>query len=568
MPNLSKAKISTRLLIGFTVILLPAIAFAVIATLSILDINKNFKEYRRQVLNTTLAGHIQAEYQSLVAATLNYTLHPDQAVLDTVEKHRKVLLEEFDKAKTSIHKPERVALLANIRALFADFETNWAKSLPLIVSGPDHDQIAVLTQGREDLDNQICEEFRKFEESYLKDRKAMGDKNQTALNSRILLLGVLAVVAFVAMAIVLTTTVRNINRVLRAIIADLFENAEQTKISAGQLEQTSNLLAEGTSHQASALEETSSSVNEMASLSKAATENAGKAKTMAEESNSAIASGVEQIQQLRATVDGIKQNVDQMTVAGLETQTAGREMVKIVKIIDEIAFQTNILALNAAVEAARAGEAGAGFAVVAEEVRSLAQRSATAARETTEKIEETIRRSEKGALHNEKVAHNLTEVDIKTDEVQKVFEKVTRRMNELTQNIAAIAISSEEQAVGISQISNAAVEMDTLTQTNASASEETAAAATQLAAQAAALQTAVSELRSLVDSGNNQDYLSQSQATPPPAPGKISVNTPPAHNTRSRAGSRKTLVKPSLKNSEQAVPLLSRGGEKDGFEDM
>jgi methyl-accepting chemotaxis protein len=167
---------------------------------------------------------------------------------------------------------------------------------------------------------------------------------------------------------------------------------------------------------------------------------------------------------------------------GIKASSA--EIAKIIKTIDEIAFQTNLLALNAAVEAARAGEAGAGFAVVAEEVRALAQRSATAARETAGKIEVALQRSEDGSRISSEVSGVLTQM------VEQV-----RRMETL---VGEIAGASGEQSQGIAQVNQAVSDMDKVTQTNAAGAEESAAAAQELSAQSRQLQRLVSDLRQLV----------------------------------------------------------------------
>lgn len=165
-------------------------------------------------------------------------------------------------------------------------------------------------------------------------------------------------------------------------------------------------------------------------------------------------------------------------------KSASDDITKILKTIDEIAFQTNILALNAAVEAARAGEHGAGFAVVAEEVRALAQRSALAARETAAKIEHSVLQSTHGVQISAEVA--------------KSFSEIQGRIQELDTLVAEIAAASGEQNQGIEQVSTAVSQMDKVTQSNAGSAEETAAAAEELNGQSVMLKEAVAQLQTLV----------------------------------------------------------------------
>ncbi|HET7535997.1 MAG TPA: methyl-accepting chemotaxis protein, partial [Candidatus Didemnitutus sp.] len=181
---------------------------------------------------------------------------------------------------------------------------------------------------------------------------------------------------------------------------------------------------------------------------------------------------------------------------------SSQKVGKIIKTIDEIAFQTNILALNAAVEAARAGEAGAGFAVVAEEVRSLAQRSATAARETANRIQEAITKSERGAAVSGKVAQGLDEI--------------VRGAREMDDLIAGIATGMARQAEGVARIDTATAEIAQLTGQNEETTTDCAKSARELTAQATVLQEAVASLIKLVSTrdGAGDDEPTGATASP------------------------------------------------------
>ncbi len=264
---------------------------------------------------------------------------------------------------------------------------------------------------------------------------------------------------------------RNLNFTLREVSDSLAAGAHETARAAAQVASSSQSLADGASRQAASLEESSASLEEMAAMTKRNAEGALQAKSL---------SG-----QTRVAADTGAAAVGEMTSAMEALRGSANEISKIVKTIDEIAFQTNILALNAAVEAARAGEAGAGFAVVAEEVRNLAQRSATAARETAGRIQDSVTKSEHGVQVSAKVGQTLAEI--------------VERVREVDHIIAEIATASQEQTQGIGQVNTAVSEIDRVTQAVAGNAEETAAAAEQLNAQSGAMQDAVGQLRAVLE---------------------------------------------------------------------
>ena len=265
--------------------------------------------------------------------------------------------------------------------------------------------------------------------------------------------------------------IRSTNRALKDITVNLGRGALQTASAARQVSMASQNLASGASEQAASVEETSTSLEQMSSMIRATAENAEKAKELAAEARSVAATG--------------SMTMAEMTHAMAAIDSSSAEVAKIVKNIDEIAFQTNILALNAAVEAARAGEAGAGFAVVADEVRSLAQRSAAAAKETADKIEAAIANSRKGSQCTAKVEESLTQIADKVNSTDSL--------------VSEIATAAREQAQGIEQINVAIAQMDKVSQSNSASAEESASAAEELDAQAETLKDLVAKLRLLVD---------------------------------------------------------------------
>jgi methyl-accepting chemotaxis protein len=263
---------------------------------------------------------------------------------------------------------------------------------------------------------------------------------------------------------------RRITKQIATVVVNLKQNAETSAENASQILAASQELSAGASESAASLEETSASLEEIASMIKRTTANAQTAKQLGNDTRAAADSGATD---MRA-----------MSGAMAEIKTSSDNIAKIIKTIDEIAFQTNLLALNAAVEAARAGEAGAGFAVVADEVRALAQRSAVAAKETANKIEESITKSNRGVVLCGKVAEGLNEIVAKAAQSDEL--------------ITEIAAASNEQNQGIIQISSAVGNMDTTTQSAAASSAQLANSAEQLDLASNVLNQTVNDLNKLV----------------------------------------------------------------------
>lgn len=263
--------------------------------------------------------------------------------------------------------------------------------------------------------------------------------------------------------------IRGIKVVLAGLVQEVASGADQVAAAAEQISQSSQSLAQSASEQSASLEETSASTSEIDSM---ATRNSSSANQAAK----IVADTETRLTDAEVAMQGM---VTSIAAIG----SASEQVSKIIKDIDGIAFQTNILALNAAVEAARAGEAGLGFAVVAEEVRALAQRCAQAAHSTSELVENSTMRSREGSTRVHQVKNAVAAIATESGRVKVLVGEVNA--------------SSDEQSRGISQISKALSQLETVTQRVAANSEESAAAAEELTTQSATLRQVVSRLSAL-----------------------------------------------------------------------
>jgi len=284
------------------------------------------------------------------------------------------------------------------------------------------------------------------------------------------ILGAVGVLTVAGIALIAYFVIRSVTRPLRFVVDRLTQGARYVEQASIQVAQSSQQLANSSNQQAANIEETSASLVEMSTMTDSNRENTLQANSMAEKA--------------RAAAVSCREAMDRMSGAIAKIKTSSDETAKVVKTIDDIAFQTNLLSLNAAVEAARAGEAGRGFAVVADEVRNLALHSAQAAKNTADLIQESQNNSAAGVNAS--------------GQVVEVLEDILTTIMSMTELISQISSASQEQAEGIKQINEAVSQMESVTQANTGSAERSAIASERLSNQAKELNDVVGVLAALV----------------------------------------------------------------------
>jgi methyl-accepting chemotaxis protein len=417
------------------------------------------------------------------------------------------------------------------RALMGDMEDRIAKWTPINeaveklladdklddAAHKAHDEAAPVINSVDSTGNQLIDQERK-----LFDRMVDGAlKGYADSRWQILLLLMLSLGVGVTAAYVVYTITQKLHKRAR----EMREGAQQVVAAAAQVMSSSQSLSQGASEQAASLEQTSASMEEMASMTRQNAENSQQAASLMAE--------------VDKRVNESNRALGNMVSSMTSIQDSSAKVARIIKTIDEIAFQTNILALNAAVEAARAGEAGMGFAVVADEVRNLAQRSAQAAKDTAALIEESSANASQGSSTVGQVAEAITAITASVSQVKGLVDEVS--------------VASRQQAQGIDQVTQALAQMEKVTQVTAATAEESAAASEELNAQAETAMVVVGKIEKMVRAETADAQIAEPAApvlTPASTRGRVAPMKPRAPRPGSPA------PRPSRpKTAEEQIPL-------------
>ncbi len=508
LTGMKRWTVNARLVAGFASILIVLAGLALESYHSLHTALTDFTEYRSDARHGMLVGRIQANFLEMRLAAKDFQITKAPADIETYGARKTKVTAFIAEGKTELaQETERHDRLAKIEGQIREHAAGFATLTELGQRGASPGQLAAAGRKLAPIGESVGHEIEALKLAIIGDQNAAGPRIAAELQhtqSIVIWLGLAAIALGVGLA---TIIARSITAPLRLLAASLGAGADQTASASGQVSSASQSLAQGASEQAASLEEASASMEELSSMTKRNADNSQEAKKTTTETRAVADTGAGHMQAMETAMQAIK--------------SASTDITKILKTIDEIVFQTNILALNAAVEAARAGEHGMGFAVVAEEVRALAQRSALAAKETATKIEDSVNKSQQGVHISSAVAKSFTEIQT--------------RIQRLDHLMGEIASASGEQTQGIGQMTTAISQMDQVTQTNAGSAEETAAAAEELNSQAVMLRESVGELEALTGVRSITANATRAPAPSPARPAsKPALQRPKFHATFTR----------------------------------
>ncbi len=506
---MSDIKISTQLKIGFSFMALLIVLICGALYVRAQDVGGAFRlvmedrypkvamlqEFSQNVINN---GSSQRD---LILMSDADDIKKEIQTIEARSKRNAAIVDELKARITTEKGKALLAQLADIRGKFVPLQTSFiskmasgnqelAKTLLLAEMKPMQDQY-VLVMGS----------LVKFQEELMAVSGSAAEDGLSQINRTILIAIVVSLIASLAAAVVITRAItvpvntavavaqavaqgdltvpivtsgsnelsrllmalKDMQTNLGAVVANVRQSSEYVSTASAEIAQGNQDLSSRTESQASALEQTAASMEQLGSTVKHNADNARQANQLAQSASSVAVQGGEVVSQVVDTMRGINES--------------SRKIAEIISVIDGIAFQTNILALNAAVEAARAGEQGRGFAVVASEVRSLAGRSADAAKEIKGLITASVEKVERGTALVDQAGATMT--------------AVVTSIRRVTDIVGEISAASSEQAAGVSQVGEAVTQMDQATQQNAALVEQMAAAASSLKSQAQELVLAV-----------------------------------------------------------------------------
>src|SRR5499427_4290358 len=414
-----------------------------------------------------LAANIKAGQRQVIILSAKQDMNALKEQARLVETDAQAIVTKLDDITRISARTDARASAEQARTVMQSWMANdWRKTRDLAERSQTLEAVEASEAGRALLERAgriastiVMQESDRFQENNDQAKAAYGELQ---------LLSLVLLVAGIGIAFGVGYIVFSVHATLRGAATKLSAGAEMVVAAAGQMSSSSQSLSQSATEQAASLEETSASVEQLALMTR----------KNADATNEVVG----HLREVDARANESNQALSEMVAAMAGIQDSSRQVSKIIKTIDEIAFQTNILALNAAVEAARAGAAGMGFAVVADEVRTLAQRSAQAAKDTAALIEESIAKANDG---NQKVVQVTNAIGAITDSSVKAKGLIDE-----------VSVASRQQAQGIEQVSQAIAQMEKVTQSNAASAEESAAVSEELSAQA---EEASSVVRRLAD---------------------------------------------------------------------